>query len=41
MQRIAAPMLGGIVSSAILSLVIIPILFEIMAKNNLEENKND
>ncbi|WP_304545930.1 efflux RND transporter permease subunit [Sulfurimonas microaerophilic] len=32
MQRIAAPMLGGIVSSAILSLVIIPILYEIYAK---------
>jgi len=29
MQRIAAPMLGGIVTSAILSLVIIPILIEI------------
>ncbi len=29
MQRIAAPMLGGVISSAILSLVIIPILFEI------------
>jgi copper/silver efflux system protein len=28
MQRIAAPMLGGVVSSAVLSLVIIPILFE-------------
>ncbi len=39
MQRIAAPMLGGIVSSAILSLVIIPILFEIMAKRDLEESK--
>jgi len=37
MQRIAAPMLGGIVSSAILSLVIIPILFEIMAKRELEK----
>ncbi|WP_294963282.1 CusA/CzcA family heavy metal efflux RND transporter [Sulfurimonas sp.] len=32
MQRIAAPMLGGVVSSAILSLVIIPILFEIYSK---------
>ena len=29
MQRIAAPMLGGVISSAVLSLVIIPILFEI------------
>jgi Cu(I)/Ag(I) efflux system membrane protein CusA/SilA len=28
MQRIAAPMIGGVVSSAILSLLIIPILFE-------------
>jgi Cu(I)/Ag(I) efflux system membrane protein CusA/SilA len=32
MQRIAAPMLGGVVSSAVLSLVIIPILFEIYSK---------
>ena len=39
MQRIAAPMLGGIVSSAILSLVIIPILFEIMAKSELTSSK--
>jgi len=39
MQRIAAPMLGGIVSSAILSLVIIPILFEIYAKKELENSK--
>ncbi len=37
MQRIAAPMLGGIVSSAVLSLVIIPILFEIMAKKEMEK----
>jgi copper/silver efflux system protein len=35
MQRIAAPMLGGVVSSAILSLVIIPLLFEIYAKYQL------
>jgi len=33
MQRIAAPMIGGVISSAILSLVIIPILFEIYEKN--------
>ncbi|MFK5938354.1 MAG: CusA/CzcA family heavy metal efflux RND transporter [Sulfurimonas sp.] len=39
MQRIAAPMLGGIVSSAVLSLVIIPILFEIYIAN-LKEPKN-
>ena len=35
MQRIAAPMLGGVISSAVLSLVIIPILFEIYAKSKL------
>ena len=39
MQRIAAPMLGGIVSSAILSLVIIPILFEIYSKSQLKKGK--
>jgi Cu(I)/Ag(I) efflux system membrane protein CusA/SilA len=36
MQRIAAPMLGGVISSAILSLIIIPILFEIYAKKELK-----
>lgn len=36
MQRIAAPMLGGVVSSAILSLVIIPICFEIYTKWELK-----
>lgn len=43
MQRIAAPMLGGIVSSAVLSLVLIPILFEMYAKYELkkEENSSD
>jgi len=40
MQRIAAPMLGGIISSAILSLVIIPILFEIYSKKQLQESLN-
>ena len=38
MQRIAAPMLGGVVSSAILSLVIIPILFEIYANGQLKSS---
>jgi len=36
MQRIAAPMLGGVVSSAVLSLVIIPILFEIYSKSKIK-----
>ena len=39
MQRIAAPMLGGIISSAILSLVIIPILYEIYMKWELTKNE--
>ncbi|OIP55985.1 MAG: cation transporter [Helicobacteraceae bacterium CG2_30_36_10] len=37
MQRIAAPMVGGVISSAILSLVIIPILFEIYVKRKIEK----
>jgi Cu(I)/Ag(I) efflux system membrane protein CusA/SilA len=37
MQRIAAPMIGGVVSSAVLSLVIIPILFQIYAKTQLKK----
>ncbi len=41
MQRIAAPMLGGIISSAILSLIIIPILFEIMSKRELHAKKEE
>ena len=41
MQRIAAPMLGGVISSAVLSLVIIPILFEIYARKELKEIKED
>jgi Cu(I)/Ag(I) efflux system membrane protein CusA/SilA len=41
MQRIAAPMLGGVVSSAVLSLVIIPILYEIYAKKELQEKKDE
>ena len=45
MQRIAAPMLGGVISSAILSLIIIPILFEIyhaylISKKELQEKEN-
>lgn len=39
MQRIAAPMLGGMLSSALLSLVIIPILFEMYAKWQLKNSK--
>jgi Cu(I)/Ag(I) efflux system membrane protein CusA/SilA len=40
MQRIAAPMLGGVISSAILSLVIIPILFEVYSKRELQKSQD-
>jgi Cu(I)/Ag(I) efflux system membrane protein CusA/SilA len=36
MQRIAAPMIGGVVSSAVLSLLIIPILYEMYEKYLLQ-----
>ncbi|RUM72061.1 MAG: CusA/CzcA family heavy metal efflux RND transporter, partial [Sulfurovum sp.] len=43
MQRIAAPMIGGVVTSAILSLLLIPIFFELyekhLLKKELKENK--
>lgn len=39
MQRIAAPMLGGVVTSAVLSLLIIPILFEMFSKRELMKEK--
>ncbi|MHC3993567.1 efflux RND transporter permease subunit [Thiomicrolovo sp. ZZH C-3] len=37
MQRIAAPMLGGIVTSALLSLLIIPILYEMYERRRLNQ----
>ncbi len=41
MQRIAAPMIGGVVSSAILSLLLIPIFYDMYEKHNLKKkNKN-
>jgi Cu(I)/Ag(I) efflux system membrane protein CusA/SilA len=40
MQRIAAPMLGGVVSSAVLSLVIIPILYEIYMKWEMKREED-
>jgi Cu(I)/Ag(I) efflux system membrane protein CusA/SilA len=36
MQRIAAPVLGGVVSSALVSLVLIPILYEIYIKRSIK-----
>ena len=38
MQRIAAPMIGGVVSSAVLSLIIIPILFDTYVRRGLKSN---
>ena len=40
MQRIAAPMLGGIITSAVLSLLIIPILYEMYEKRKLKNEKH-
>ncbi len=40
MQRIAAPMIGGVVSSALLSLLIIPILYEIYEKRKIKKSQN-
>ncbi|WP_345972905.1 CusA/CzcA family heavy metal efflux RND transporter [Sulfurimonas diazotrophicus] len=41
MQRIAAPMLGGIVTSALLSLLIIPILYEMYERRHLNQQPGD
>jgi Cu(I)/Ag(I) efflux system membrane protein CusA/SilA len=41
MQRIAAPMLGGIVTSALLSLLIIPILYEMHERRHLNQPPGD
>jgi len=40
MQRIAAPMIGGVVSSAILSLLLIPIFYEMYEKSQLKKSKD-
>jgi len=39
MQRIAAPMIGGVVSSAILSLLLIPIFYMMYEKRKLKSKK--
>ncbi|RLA67842.1 MAG: CusA/CzcA family heavy metal efflux RND transporter [Epsilonproteobacteria bacterium] len=41
MQRIAAPMIGGVVSSAILSLLLIPIFYEMYEKNKLKKQEKE
>ena len=37
MQRIAAPMIGGIISSAVLTLILIPAIYAVFAKKYLKE----
>jgi Cu(I)/Ag(I) efflux system membrane protein CusA/SilA len=37
MQRIAAPMIGGVVSSAVLSLLLIPIFYDMYEKYQLKK----
>ncbi|SFV60284.1 Cobalt-zinc-cadmium resistance protein CzcA; Cation efflux system protein CusA [hydrothermal vent metagenome] len=37
MQRIAAPMIGGVISSAVLSLLLIPIFYEMYEKHKLKK----
>jgi Cu(I)/Ag(I) efflux system membrane protein CusA/SilA len=39
MQRIAAPMIGGVVSSAVLSLLLIPIFYDMYEKRKLKKEK--
>ena len=41
MQRIAAPMIGGVVSSAILSLLLIPIFYEMYEKYLLRKYEGE
>ncbi|HFS85336.1 MAG TPA: efflux RND transporter permease subunit, partial [Epsilonproteobacteria bacterium] len=41
MQRIAAPMIGGMVSSALLSLLLIPIFYEIYERYKLTHAKKE
>ena len=36
MQRIAAPMIGGMISSALLSLVLVPLMYEVYMKKRLK-----
>jgi Cu(I)/Ag(I) efflux system membrane protein CusA/SilA len=39
MQRIAAPMIGGVVISAVLSLLLIPIFYGIYEKRRINDKK--
>lgn len=39
MQRIAAPMIGGIVTSAVVSLILIPILYQMVMQRKLQRGE--
>ena len=41
MKRIAAPMIGGVVTSAILNLLIYPLLYVMWRKRHLPKNLRD
>jgi Cu(I)/Ag(I) efflux system membrane protein CusA/SilA len=41
MKRIAAPMVGGMVSSTVLTLIIIPILYEIWRSHQIRRQGSD
>jgi Cu(I)/Ag(I) efflux system membrane protein CusA/SilA len=41
MQRIAAPMVGGMVTSTILTLVVIPVLYFLWRRRGLEGSAED
>lgn len=41
MKRIAAPMVGGLITSTILTLVIIPVVYSIWKGRDLEVNNKD
>jgi Cu(I)/Ag(I) efflux system membrane protein CusA/SilA len=40
MKRIAAPMVGGLISSAVLTLIIIPAVYDIWKRNDLKKREN-
>ena len=40
MRRIAAPMVGGMVSSTVLTLIVIPVLFALVKARNLETSSS-
>jgi len=39
MRRIAAPMVGGMVSSAVLTLLVIPVIYALIKRNELSSTR--